>query len=578
MNIKSTLYTVVALLLLINADCKAQYDFLLNRSYAELAPVFDTAVFQKLKDLPQESFDREINKVKTLANKHHDDQLYMEARLQEWYYKGINKLHTSEQAKADMLKQLLAEATRKKLHKHTMLIKFELGGTYFYELHDYETAFTYFISNFADVVKMSSAEMPTKKAITTHTGNVYYNFGDYSTAKKYITVADTVENSWRPRVAIQCKNTLGLIYRHYGNYDSAISYFKQGIEIAKKAKQEVWVSILSGNIGIAYYKQGRYKEAIPLLKRDVDECLSFGAYDNGINSLIKLVSAHIVEGDMELAEQELKRGWQYADSMQDKMKHLPGLYTAQAKLCIAVGEYKKAHEYRDSANVYRDSLLNRDNIYQLSKVQNRLKQELHDKELESLIIEKELVSTTRNALIGAILLTGVIAYLIVNRQRNKNQLLKSEKSLAEAELVNATKELDSYTKSLQEKNAIIEKSVDEIERLQHEQKLKQVQEDNSEILQQLYSSTILTDEEWINFQKLFDKVHSGYILRLKEKYPDLTPADIRFVLLSKLKLNNKEMAGILGVRADSIRTYKHRLRKKFNIPEDSSLTEVIARI
>ncbi len=578
MGLKKYIYVTVLIVFSVHVQSNAQYEYLLDIPYAQLAPTFDTVVFKKLRNLPQASFQKEISIIKATAKKHNDAQLFMEARLHEWYYLNVNKLHKSLDSSLQLLELLLQEAIDKKLTYYVTLIRFEIALAYFYEFHDYEAAFTRFIVNFPDVMNVSSAEMPTKKAIIMHTGNVYYNFGDYFNAKKYISIADTVYFAWRPRVALQCKNTLGLIHREWGNYDSAIYYFQQGIDLAKLNGSDIWVAILSGNIGITYYLQGEYDEAIPLLKKDIDKCLEYGSFDNGINSIIKLISAYMTVGERELAEQEMKRGWKYVDSMFDKVKHLPGLYTAQAKLKIASGEYKEAHRYRDSASKYRDSLLKRDNTYQLSKVQNRLKQELHDKEVESLLIEKRLISTTRNALLGAVALIGIIAYLVVNRQRTKTQLLKSQKSFAIAELQNATHELESYTKSLQEKNALIEKSVKEIERLHKEREEIEVQESNNEILQQLYSSTILTDDEWMEFKMLFDKVHKGYILRLKEKYPDLSPADIRFVVLSKLKLNNKEMAGILGVRSDSIRTYKHRLRKKFNLPEDSSLTLIIDSI
>ncbi len=53
--------------------------------------------------------------------------------------------------------------------------------------------------------------------------------------------------------------------------------------------------------------------------------------------------------------------------------------------------------------------------------------------------------------------------------------------------------------------------------------------------------------------------------------PELTPADTRFLVLSKLNLSNKEMAGILVCATDTIRSYKHRLRRRFDLPEDANI-------
>ena len=82
----------------------------------------------------------------------------------------------------------------------------------------------------------------------------------------------------------------------------------------------------------------------------------------------------------------------------------------------------------------------------------------------------------------------------------------------------------------------------------------------------------------MEFKELFEQVHVGFLQRLKEKMPGLTPADTRFLVLTRLKLSNKEMAGILGVQPDSIRTSKYRLRKKFNLDDDSDITALVSEI
>ena len=66
--------------------------------------------------------------------------------------------------------------------------------------------------------------------------------------------------------------------------------------------------------------------------------------------------------------------------------------------------------------------------------------------------------------------------------------------------------------------------------------------------------------------------------RLREKLPQLSPADTRYIVLSKLNLTSREMASMLGVRPDAIRLYRHRLRKKLQITDDKTLEELIRSI
>jgi DNA-directed RNA polymerase specialized sigma24 family protein len=102
--------------------------------------------------------------------------------------------------------------------------------------------------------------------------------------------------------------------------------------------------------------------------------------------------------------------------------------------------------------------------------------------------------------------------------------------------------------------------------------------EQTEALSQLRRSAILTDEDWESFRENFDKVHTGFLIRLKAKIPDLSPAETRFLALAKLQLSNKEMAALLGVTADAMRLTRFRLRKKLNLTEDGSLEELVNSI
>lgn len=558
-----------------------KYDHLLGRSFAELYPLFDTTLIKDFKGLSESDFDKQISEIESLASEHDDLALQLQVKLTSYYYLAINNKLSFEQM-ANELHQMLEVAREYDLKSYEILLQFELGGVYFHRFHDYNKAFTQYIQALSRALKQPDNVLVSKKAIVLHTGNAYMNFGDLVTAERILKIADTLPDSWKARVNIQSKNSLGLIYRKKENYDTAIRYFKEAINIAEQANDDIWVAIAKGNIGISYYLQKSYRQAIPLLAIDAYECIDYGSFDNAVNSLIKLSDSYLELGKASQAEKELKLAWHYVDSMEDRVKYLPIYYQVMSKHNLSIGNYRQALVYRDSSDIYRDSLQKRDNIIQLARVQNRINQELYDKELERLTVEKELISTVRNALVLGLILLSIIAYLVINRQRlkhkNKQQKLLLDKELYEANLENAKQQLDNFTKRLQEKNALIEKSEGEIERLQTTiSESKQEKVDNT-IMQQLYSSTILTDDEWEEFKLLFDKVHAGFLHRLKEKMPELSPADTRFLVLTKLKLTNKEMASVLGVQPDTIRSYKHRLRKKFMLGDDTNMQSFVDSI
>src|SRR5581483_1333398 len=105
-----------------------------------------------------------------------------------------------------------------------------------------------------------------------------------------------------------------------------------------------------------------------------------------------------------------------------------------------------------------------------------------------------------------------------------------------------------------------------------------IDEQRVEKLEDLNKSSILTEEDWNKFKDLFGQVHKGYFIRLKEKFPALTQAEIRLVCLTKLKVADKQMASILGISYDSIRHSRYQLRKKLGMTGKDGLDDIAESI
>lgn len=559
------------------ATAQKDYDIVFNKSYPDRNQIFDTLIFPSLINLPQDSFDKQMDVLEQKAKDHNDKGVELEVLLARFEYKDYHG-KTDPDKKLQTFEGQLKTIDHNKYEEYVILMMMELGNNYYGKKHNYSKAFENYINAQNLLYKYTSANFPTKKDVFVNISNRYYNIGDLAKAKTILHGADTIRNSWLKTVNYNNKNTLGLIHRQEGHYDSAVYYFEKTEELAKLEDDHIWEAIAIGNIGISYYLMGEYDKAVPYLEKDYKTCLTqVNAYDNGVHSLLILADINLTKNNIVKVAEQIQIAKTYIDSTRDIAKHLADLYPVLAKYYYKKGDYKIAYEYKDSAARYKDSLTSRDDIYKLAKVAQKLEIEKHLTLLEQLNTEKKLIKRTRNGLILVIGCAFAIILLIINRRRlqlkiAQNDLLNKNR-LAEHDLKNAEKRLRNYTQSIQEKNTIIEKSADEIKRLEENLSNSQKEQYNNEVLQQLYASTILTDEEWEEFKQLFDQVYTGYLHRLKEKMPELSPADTRFMVLNKLKLSNKEMAAILGVQPDSIRTYKHRLRKKFNLSEEVSIID-----
>jgi DNA-binding CsgD family transcriptional regulator len=246
--------------------------------------------------------------------------------------------------------------------------------------------------------------------------------------------------------------------------------------------------------------------------------------------------------------------------------------------------------YRQQTNagltlLHLDSMLYHKAIIE-KEIDNRLKIQAefnfeHEKRLareQFLQAETKRQRVTRNLIILILFLLMGLGILFYMRQRMKEryvqQALREEKRTATEELAYARVQLDDFTRSFTEKNILIEQFTEEIQKLQALPSHTITQE-QMETFSQLRASAILTDADWEEFRNRFEKVHTGFLQRLRMRLPDLSPAETRFMALAKLQLNNKEMASILGISPDSIRTIRYRLRKKLNLAEDGDMEELV---
>lgn len=171
--------------------------------------------------------------------------------------------------------------------------------------------------------------------------------------------------------------------------------------------------------------------------------------------------------------------------------------------------------------------------------------------------------------VSLLILSGILVFY--NFKRKKFKLEQKNKELeinaAQQKLKSAEEELNSFRKRIEN----IQKVSNSITQLE-------TQGIDSESLEELRQSTILTEESWRKFSQHFDTIYPGYTYRLKEKIPSITPAELRLVLLAKLKLDSKEISSALGISGAGVRTTWYRLRKKIDAEEDYTLSQLAENI
>lgn len=444
-----------------------------------------------------------------------------------------------------------------------------LGGiSAFRKWNNYELAFRYFTQLHQILPDLTLDEFPEKQICYYQMGISYYNFNDWDNAIKYmkegVPLTPKFKNTGHLRLIL---NTIGLSYQTKGELDSAELYFKQALnaKIGEDIDKQ-WEGIIKGNLGYNEFLRHNYEKAKPLIQADIDDAIYFEDWGLAAGALTNMAAIYLNENELAKAQAHLDTARSYI-TLSGQYKRLAKLFPLMSKLYLAKGDYKLASVYFDSTIIVKDSLARQMNVLQILRGRQRAEMEAKV-DLEN---ERAMKTMQRNFLLGFIVLLFPFALYIYFQQRRKflqQQKIKDlqlEKKHTELEF--ATQQLDNYASRIVEKERIVKELEDKLDHADH-----------SDFLVQLQQSTILTEEEWVKFRQLFEQVHSGFFNRLQEKLPGLSPAEKRFMVLAKLKFSNREMAAALGVSAQSIRVTRHRLLKKINLPEDSSLDELVGMI
>lgn len=437
----------------------------------------------------------------------------------------------------------------------------------------------YFLQAYEKFRQIGFKKVPNIAQYLAEQANFYYGLKDYDSANYLLKQALGYPlQSERARISII--NTLGLIYRNQSDYRDALNYFSSARNYALASKDTAWLGITNGNIGSVYFRQKKYAEAEPLIRKDYEISTRFKDSVNAGTALLRLSRINLDRNDLKLAEAELDTAERLTAnkkfainlaSLVELNRQRAELYQKSGRLAFAV-KYGKLYE------VLKDSLNTRDNIIAVENVRLKWVAERHQAELEQLRSRGELSKVKRNSVIVILVLTITVVSLLFNRYRSnaqKNQqLLLAEKRRVDEELENAVTLLKQYTENLQQNNAIIEKFKSEIAIF----KADSTDRKSTENLEKLLHARILTDETWDEFKKLFSKVHSGFFTRLRKSYPNLTDTDTRLLSLLKLGLNNREMANMLGVTVEGVKKSKQRMRKKMELLAEAELEQVIVNI
>ena len=128
-----------------------------------------------------------------------------------------------------------------------------------------------------------------------------------------------------------------------------------------------------------------------------------------------------------------------------------------------------------------------------------------------------------------------------------------------------------FTENIIEKTNLIEK-------LEQQVKNNESSAERQSLIDELSHQTILTEDDWLKFKSLFEKINPGFFNKLKDKAADVSLAEQRMAALIRLQLTIKQAASMLGISPESVHKTRQRLRQRLTVDADSTLEAFISQI
>jgi tetratricopeptide (TPR) repeat protein/DNA-binding NarL/FixJ family response regulator len=499
--------------------------------------------------------------------------------VDEFYYNSqllkANFLGWCTHRKQEALQLLLEVKTKAKAinNNYLLLRAYNFIGRFYFINEAYDLSFEQYLESWPLLNSISPDEFVEKKRNIQSIGKSYYFFNDYKQSIHYLRKSLEVPDSYLSKEDDpSIYNTLGMSYRQLRNFDSSNYYFQNVISLPNVP--EIWRIIAAGNLGENYVLQQKFDDALPFLNSELEY-----AHDNNDRGLESHAAMFLAEVAIRTGNlPEAARKTRYAQMVLEQTKNAEGksyepywrfehLFSLLSRVWAVEGNTSLASLYSDSVIIAKDSTVRKFNSLNLLRAQQKIDRQKHEKSIEELRHKK---LAERNIFIGiAVLLCIAFLFAFIRqryRLRYQQQLHELALQKAQSERDHAAHQLQEFAKHLSEKNMLIEAL---------EAKMDDSYADAIKLLQ---SKTALISEDWEKFRLLFEKVHSGYLQNLKSKVAGISPAELRFMALAKLGFSNKEMAAAIGVSAEAMRSVWHRLRKKLELSDDTSVEDFVESI
>jgi DNA-binding CsgD family transcriptional regulator/large-conductance mechanosensitive channel len=383
-------------------------------------------------------------------------------------------------------------------------------------------------------------------------------------------------------------NSLGEAYGYLGISDSSDYFHRLALKERLLTKKFIYLPGSYINVATIELKNENRNQSRVYYDRALFIADSMGNRQAKVMSLLGIGKWYLhFDKDDKKAEENFQEAANIASGLSDKSFYLKSL-SQILLLKKQQGKYEESLKYADEIQRLKDTLATweKERITKSLEVQFDVSEK--DRQLNIVQEEKNIATLTNYILWGTIgflilIAMGVILFLKKINKRDKlllktreelEKVTEEQKKLKEQQMLNEIEykesQLSAMAVQMAQKNELLIELKEKMESVSNPSK--------DDPLYKIINKGLNQDKEWTDFNSYFESINKNFYSRIKQAYPDISPNDLKICALIKLNLSIKEMAEILNIAPDSVKTSRYRLRKKLQLNSEENLTDFILNL
>jgi DNA-binding CsgD family transcriptional regulator len=383
-------------------------------------------------------------------------------------------------------------------------------------------------------------------------------------------------------------SSLGLGYSKLGKIDSSDYYYEKALEARIRSGNVIYLPGAYYNAAIVQMRKGNAQESKNYFDKALAISESSGNRQSTVHVLLGISKWELqFDKDQKKAEEIILQAKEIALSLTDRsyflncLDHLIAIRKLQ-------NDYKSVSALLEERETINDTLF----TYEKQRLQNSLEIQFEvsekDRQVKLAEQEKNIAVLTNYLLwlvIAFVLITAltIIYFIRRNHKRDKQLLSTKEQLMIAIEEKKKLKEQQLQNEIEFKESQLTAMAVQMVQKNELLQQLKEKLEEDKSISKESPINKIIhkdqnQDKEWSDFNAHFESLNKNFYSRLKSAYPEISPNDLKICALIKLNLSIKEMAAILNISPDSVKTARYRLRKKLQLNTEDNLTDFILNL